>query len=317
MLSIPLSPALATLTGPYHAPKALITKEAQEVLEYVKKHKGDLLKKSKAKGIDFYATPGFTGLARALLFTQNKVLLLFNRKKAKGDLALSETPHKTVTLAMDLESGNLYTSSSMEMDELLRERKGAYLLKGIPGFAGYSLSIDYLSKNQRRKTRAFRPLAVRGDLAKASSSLTTEEKNIVCQKLIKSICSMHKRGLIHRDIKPKNILIYGKGKSIRPEIIDLSSVVHVNDTKEKSVGVWTEGFAAPEYLNALREGTPIALVTTSACDIWAIGKVLSQLFETQEEANKPPLKILERMLQVDPKNRMTSEELSSFNVEEA
>ena len=196
--------------------------ERSKTYKFVEENKERFFEKAKEKNVTFRATPKKDGVARSIFFTAlGHVFLVFNRKKTKGDLSLSETPHKTVELSVDLETGQSYSSSSMDMEELLREKTGALRAAGIPGCEGYAYSVDYVSKG-KRKARAFRLLAERGDLEKAIPTLSLKEKKIICHKLLFTICAMHKKGLIHRDIKTKNILIYGRDERIRPVVIDLS-----------------------------------------------------------------------------------------------
>lgn len=89
------------------------------------------------------------------------------------------------------------------------------------------------------------------------------------RKLALEICDalsyLHARGIIHKDLKPSNILVTHSGGSIK--IIDFG-LSDATDTLVKVPG-GTDGYAAPELINGG--------VFNVRTDIYALGKILQEL----------------------------------------
>ncbi len=81
---------------------------------------------------------------------------------------------------------------------------------------------------------------------------------------VSTLDQMHKKGYIHRDIKPDNIFLTGKGQT---RIGDLGMVVHEKEKREEQCG--TTMYMAPE----LNRKIP----ATTALDCWSLGVMLLQL----------------------------------------
>ncbi|OIV38971.1 hypothetical protein BIV57_03185 [Mangrovactinospora gilvigrisea] len=78
---------------------------------------------------------------------------------------------------------------------------------------------------------------------------------------VRALAELHERGIVHRDVKPLNILLTAAG----PKVIDFG-ISHASDLTSTRLTLGTIAFAAPEQA----EGQPC----TPASDIYALGVTL-------------------------------------------
>jgi hypothetical protein len=107
-------------------------------------------------------------------------------------------------------------------------------------------------------------------------------------ELFSAIAYVHEKGLLHLDLKPRNILITNKGHHVK--LIDLGfgwSESFVNDLG------YTRDYCAPEQMAARTK--PLSPAT----DIYALGKVL-QHFKLAKDS------VIKRCLEEEPKDRFQS-----------
>ena len=107
-------------------------------------------------------------------------------------------------------------------------------------------------------------------------------------ELFSAIDYLHKKGLLHLDLKPRNILITNRGHHVK--LIDLGfgwseSFVH-------DLG-YTRDYCAPEQLDAKTDQL------SPATDIYALGKIMQQFGLAKDS-------MLQRCLKEDPKERFHS-----------
>jgi hypothetical protein len=117
--------------------------------------------------------------------------------------------------------------------------------------------------------------------------LTTRQRLEIVVKICDAVHHAHQRGLIHRDLKPGNILVDGNGQ---PKILDFG-VARVTDsdaqaTMQTDVGqlVGTLAYMSPEQVLA----DPLELDTRS--DVYALGVILYELL-----AGRLPYNISKRL----------------------
>lgn len=84
-------------------------------------------------------------------------------------------------------------------------------------------------------------------IANKKFALNYEDKQKLASQLISAFSYMQKRSVIHRDIKPKNILIDTKNKDLIPKICDFG-VSKIIDGNPDDGLVGTKNFMAPEIL---------------------------------------------------------------------
>ena len=163
--------------------------------------------------------------------------------------------------------------------------------------------------------------------------INEEEGKIVARQLASALSHIHNRGVMHRDVKPENILLQRKN--------DLSSIKLMDfglsrAAKQSQSFLGTAGYVAPEMAtNSTNCG-----MYTSAVDMWALGVTLYAAltgympFEESDEGDslargveriqeqpvlfpqevfqgisKQCIHCLSMLLTIDPKMRMTADEM--------
>ena len=101
----------------------------------------------------------------------------------------------------------------------------------------------------------------------------------VCVQLCEGLAQFHKKGFVHRDLKPDNIMI-SKYDSKAPQIkiVDLggAKAVNIGDVSDMTV-VGTLGYQAPETISSS---------ATNRSDIYSVGCILSFMLTGQEPGVK-------------------------------
>src|SRR5881396_3481320 len=110
---------------------------------------------------------------------------------------------------------------------------------------------------------------LRADL-KSRGALAADEVIALGLKLTAALAHLHAHGLVHRDVKPSNILFIGG----EPKLADAGLVAAVDDARSL---VGTAGYIAPEG-----PGTPQA-------DLYALGKVLYEAAFGKDRQEFPAL----------------------------
>jgi serine/threonine protein kinase/Tfp pilus assembly protein PilF len=111
--------------------------------------------------------------------------------------------------------------------------------------------------------------------------MSNEEGLAVLRQASLGTAAMHAAGIIHRDIKPGNIMVDGGGLDLRLWITDfgLARAYHAESTVSSLAVAGTPGYIAPElYL-----GHP----PSEASDLYALGIVLHEVFTGQKPTPVP------------------------------
>ena len=128
------------------------------------------------------------------------------------------------------------------------------------GYFYYAMDLaDCQERGRQIDPEIYRPRTLASDLDRRGR-LTPPEGLSLALELSEALCYLHSRQLIHRDVKPSNIVfVNGIAK-----LADVGLVVHVAEAKQDSKNLGTEGFVPPEG-----PGTPSA-------DVYSLGRVLCE-----------------------------------------
>ena len=105
-----------------------------------------------------------------------------------------------------------------------------------------------------------------------SKRLETGEAADICRQLLAGVAALHAGGVIHRDLKPNNVMLENGGSGLHVSIMDFGLArphEAANTLFGSGVIAGTPGYMAPELL---RGGRP-----TKATDLYALGVVLHQV----------------------------------------
>jgi serine/threonine-protein kinase len=132
-------------------------------------------------------------------------------------------------------------------------------------------------------------------------ALPDECVRVVGKDVLRTLSRMHEKGLIHRDIKPDNILISRKGKAY---LCDFGVSQVINNRRPEDTEwpeAWAEIAGSPLYM---------APETYTRCidfkvDIWAVGMVLYEMMSgshplEEELGSFPPRTIIPKLMEIKP-----------------
>ena len=102
------------------------------------------------------------------------------------------------------------------------------------------------------------------DIISQKGSFTEKEACLIMKQLMSGICYCHQNGIVHKDLKPENIILDDESEDLSIKIIDWGCAKTLNK-KEKLHSVdGTSYYIAPEILRGDYD---------EKCDIWACGVI--------------------------------------------
>jgi len=108
----------------------------------------------------------------------------------------------------------------------------------------------------------------KGTLKSITRELNWEEIKFYYSQVIKGLIYIHEQHIIHRDIKPNNILICGTRDEEVVKIIDFGLACDDDDKNQLNDFVGTLPYIAPEIYDTQRNND---LYYTNKVDIWSLG----------------------------------------------
>lgn len=114
-----------------------------------------------------------------------------------------------------------------------------------------------------------------------NSTLQIIEKIHILEDIIKSVSFLHKLNIVHFDLKPDNIVLFGK----KWKLIDFDSSFDLNVNPKPKITYpvdnvrLTEEFVSPEIMKVIKNLIPEIEINVNM-DIWSIGMIGIILFST-------------------------------------
>ncbi len=224
---------------------------------------------------------------------------------------LGEGGMGVVYLARDVRLGRLVALKRLGRDEDASRRGVARFLKEAQAVAALShpgiLSIHELAEDAEGPYLVLE-LAEGGDLAsrvRAQGALAATEAVRVIREVAQALAYAHGKGIVHRDVKPHNILVASDGR-VKLADFGLARLPSEDELSRTGVGMGTLAYMAPEQRVDAKH-------VDWRADIYALGKTLYHLVSGEVpdsvdlEAVPEPLRdILRRCLKSKPDERYAS-----------
>ena len=126
--------------------------------------------------------------------------------------------------------------------------------------------------------------------------LTPAEAKQITRQLCMALWVLHSKGVVHRDVKPDNVVIRGK----EAVLIDFdASRIYKNETQKDTQILGTTGFAAPEQYGLSQ--------SDGRADIYALGVLLNIMLTgehpSRKLADRRMGRIVQRCTMVNPEKR--------------
>ena len=112
----------------------------------------------------------------------------------------------------------------------------------------------------------------------AGRPLEESDLRMLAIPLLETLSRLHSEGLLHRDVKPSNILV--RRADGRPVLIDFGAAKQVTERHSKSAAPFTEGYAALEQVGDGELGP--------WTDVYAVGAVMWRIVAGAKPPWKPP-----------------------------
>lgn len=125
------------------------------------------------------------------------------------------------------------------------------------------------------------------------------------RKVLWSVCNaltvLHERGIIHRDVKPENVMIAKDGRVV---LIDFNAARKISSASKDTVIMGTVGYASPEQLGVAQ--------SDARTDIYALGVLLNVMITGKHPSEKMAKgkagRIVRKCTSVNPDERYQSAE---------
>jgi serine/threonine protein kinase len=168
------------------------------------------------------------------------------------------------------------------------------------------------------------------DLQARYERMTTAEKRSVLEQVAKQLRCLHALNLIHRDLKLENILIQGRGDTIKAYVIDFGFLCSMQKQPNWPTCSGLQGtrvYWSPQIWDAKRSGLPYR--QTKADDMYALGLIIYEvwtgsdlgdegadddlrLWRRKRDTQEQPMgKLVLKLIDEEPGKRPTAEQVQA------
>src|SRR5690606_7876035 len=123
--------------------------------------------------------------------------------------------------------------------------------------------------------------------------LAEQEALAILLGAVTGLAEAHQRGIVHRDIKPDNVLVSLQG---RVKLADLG-LAKASQASGVSMSLASAVMGTPQYMAPEQWDTPDV---SSAADVWALGATLYYLLVGEHAIEAPTLAAMARRVQEHP-----------------
>lgn len=140
-----------------------------------------------------------------------------------------------------------------------------------------------------------------GSLLRRIGRLPGDKAIEFSRRLCAGLAAAHEKGVLHRDLKPTNIMIDGRGQVL---IMDFGLAAAADAIAGGDIRSGTPAYMAPEQ----KEGREV----TVRSDVYSLGLVMQEMFLGRDSASAPKdldpavERVIRRCLDANPKNRPAS-----------
>ena len=124
-------------------------------------------------------------------------------------------------------------------------------------------------------------------LINARGAMSMSEAATIVQQAAWGLSYAHEHGLIHRDIKPGNVMVTPESKT---KLIDLGLASYFSDDNDPRMGkiVGTSDYLSPEQITSPRDITPVSDIYSLGCTLYyaVTGKVPFPGGSTRDKAHR-------------------------------
>jgi serine/threonine protein kinase len=150
------------------------------------------------------------------------------------------------------------------------------LLESLHGTPHCAKLIDVVCDDPNSKVYVFMELAGReltGMIEQAPGGMDEATVRTIFRQLVDAVGHLHKMSVVHRDIKPGNVLVRTDGAGLHATLVDFGLAAVSNASQERSTVCGSVSFLPPEIAAAAEEGGCTAKHDRSV-DVWSAGVLL-------------------------------------------
>ncbi len=126
-------------------------------------------------------------------------------------------------------------------------------------------------------------------LSDIMDSLSDKERDRIIYHLLDVVAHLHRHDIVHRDIKPDNIIVRTDGGIV---LLDFDIVRKMEELETSPTVIGTRPFMSPEQVNGKSE---------RRSDIWALGVVMYRLYTGRMPfSGGTEMELMENILKVEP-----------------